>query len=251
MTKFPKRQFQSTRRCTSSGRHATYELLRGKTKKKSASNGPSAGRAKKKFIRRVVLRGAAMDTEDLLERIEPFANVEKRPVDDVLERSEESIEIDGEAMFGSPTNRFQRPRMHARSKINGSTVKSLNYKSKRHQIVTPCFDEEVIINTPPELRHMYHQGVKEEDCDSTDSIIQMGIEKGMKHLLAGVNSPGIKSKVMAQRNSRIEDTFGEDEARDYPLRYRTRMNSPHRNSQMVDSRGSKYCSSRNIPYDKD
>lgn len=246
MTKFPKRALRSFRRSESSGSKPTYEIIRNL--KKSSSNGPAADRVKKKILRRIVRRGAKMDTEDLLKNLTPFANIEKRINDEPLDRSDDSEWLEATDKLVIPTNRIQKPRVYSRAKTNNSGVKFLKYNSNRAHIVTPCFDDEIIFNTPDDLRHMYHQGVKEEDCDSTDSVIQMGIEKAMRYLLIAMNSPTIKRK--AHRFGRSLETLEEESTNDYTLRLRTRANTPLASAKLLESRSSVYGSDRNIAINK-
>lgn len=250
MTKFPKKTLPSSRRCQSSGRRPTFELIRP-LKKKSRSNGPAAGRTKKKFLRRIVKKGAEMDTEDLLQSLAPYANIQKKVCDEQMERSEESDIQELNEKVNCSTNRIHKPRVYSRVKVNNSEVKMLKYKSNRNQIVTPCFDEDVVIYTAPELKNMYHKGVKEEDQDSTDSFIQMGIEKAMKHLMAGINSPSIRRKVLLQRHDRAINEKEDSQTIDYSLRLRTRLNSPQTSSKLVESRSSNFGSSRFINLDQE
>lgn len=250
MTKFPKKQLPSTRRCVSSGKRPTFELVRP-LKKKSRSNGPQSGRTKKKILRRIVRRGAEMDTEDLLQSLAPYVKVEKKMCEEPMDRSDDSELHELTDNLTSPTNRIHRPRVHPRVKVNNPGIKLLKFKSCRNQVITPCFDEDVVNNTSAELKNMYHKGVKEEDRDSTDSMVQMGVEKAMKHLLAGLNSPSIRRKVQMQKNGRPIEVADDDQSKDYSLRSRTRVNSPQASIRMIESRGSNLGSYRNIPFEKD
>lgn len=246
MTKFPKRVLRSSRRCTSSGRKPTYEIIRA-LKRKSASNGPAAGRFKKKILRRIVRRGSEMNAEDLLQNLTPYISTKKRIYEEDLERSEESDLHEINEKNTCPTNRIHKPRVYSRVKTNNPGVKLLKYQSSRTKTVAPCFDDDVLINTSTELKNMYHRGIKEEDHDSTDSVIQMGIEKGMKYLLMGVNSPAIRKKVLLEekRMKRLEQ-----EAYNYNPRLRTRLNSPRSISNGLDSRSSANGSTREITLGK-
>lgn len=46
----------------------------------------------------------------------------------------------------------------------------------------PCFSEDLIMRIPCHLASMFHQGVREEDCDSTDSTVKHGISTGLNFL---------------------------------------------------------------------
>ena len=189
-----------SRRCASSGRKPTFEIIRS-LKRKSRSNGPEGGKAKKKMIKRIVRRGAEMDTEDLLHNLAPYIDTSKKICEDCIDRSDESEKAEQEEDMNYKANRIQKPRVHLKVKTNTLALKQLKYCSNRNKIVFPCFDDDILVNTSTNLKQMYHQGVKEEDKDSTDSIIQSGIKKAMRLLLDGVNSPHIRRKVLMNRSS--------------------------------------------------
>jgi hypothetical protein len=53
------------------------------------------------------------------------------------------------------------------------------FDSIRTSKMFPCFSESEIMTIPPDLRKLFHEGVREEDCDSTDSLVEKGIYNGL------------------------------------------------------------------------
>lgn len=78
----------------------------------------------------------------------------------------------------------------------------------------PCFSEDLVMRIPYDLATMFHQGVREEDCDSTDSTVELGIKTGLSALgrTLGLIIPVYQSPepiLSKKASSKIqEDDFG-------------------------------------------
>lgn len=230
MTKNPRRVRKSTRRSSSSSQHPAQEILKCRLRK-STSSGPMIGSNKRRFIKRILRRGAELDASQLLERVAPFVSNDKR-MPDVNDETERSDEIDtssiDEKVLKSPNSphfRIHKFKPQLKTKVNNSaTVKLLRFNSKRNSIVAPCFDEDSVhTQTCSKLKETYHKDVREEDNDSTDSYIQLALEKGLRSLFKAVEIRSHKSKL---RNRADLDSTPTSE--DPVLRLRTRMNSPRK-----------------------
>lgn len=224
MTKNPRRHQKSTRRSTSSSQHPAQEILKAR-KRKSTSSGPVLRTCKQRFIRRILRRGADLDASQLLEIVAPFVTVKKRVPESDVDRSEESEVDDIRRMPKTPFSplcRLRKLKPQAKTKRNNpAAIKLLKFSSVRHTIVAPCFDEDKIMTQDdPRLMSTYHKDVREEDCDSTDSYIQMGLNKGLRSLFSALESRSYRAKM---RNRACPDSNPEEAA---PIKLRTRLSSP-------------------------
>lgn len=81
----------------------------------------------------------------------------------------------------------------------------------------PCFSEDLVMRIPYDLASMFHQGVREEDCDSTDSTVEHGISTGLNVLgktLGLIIPPSRRAQVIHSKESSSkiqEDGFANPE----------------------------------------
>lgn len=165
-----------------------------------------------------------VDTADLLKAVSQVARVHKL----------DASQIDHEIASGSrqceheylpATRRPEASRVKtpegARSKRpipksnRSGNIKPLHYASDRTKLQVPCFAEDEAMRIEPPLRSMYHKGVKEEDLDSDDNVVEAGKQRALKLLTEGLKnatfrkggrspipserSPPIKSKALLSR----------------------------------------------------
>lgn len=225
MTKNPRRKQKSTRRSASTNQHPAQEILKAKSRT-STSSGPVLRSSKRRFIRRILRRGAELDTAELLDRVAPYVSTSKRILDEDIERSEESDINELRKLPKSPSSpycKLLKSKVKAKAKCNtANSVKLMKFSSERHNIVAPCFDESnIMIHTSAQLKDTYHKGMKEEDCDSTDSYIQLGQEKGLRHLFSALKARPIQSKPIARESSASNLSQLE-----YEPKLRTRASTP-------------------------
>lgn len=136
---------------------------------------------KKRVMRRIVRTKFEADHNELMHMLSDVTNgvAVKRRMDDELE------DVQGRLEMGR-TDSFME------NELENSIKPSIPWKSNRFTAISPilfqcsrtsqtfpCFPESDVLKIPIPLATLFHQGVREEDCDSTDSIVERGVNNCM------------------------------------------------------------------------
>lgn len=204
---------------------------------KSASSGAVLGR-KKRIARRVVNSRMEVETADLFGEVSNLSRMRKlNPTEMDLNHAQDimsphRIEEPIAATRRRQTTRLRTPDgrgayragQTARVKTNKSgNTKFIDYTSSRGGLLAPCFVEDEAMRIEPSLKLMYHKGVKEEDNDSDDEIIEAGKSRAMKILSTGLQE--LKFKRRPSKSPRVSVNLNVDATPTMFSRERTRRNS--------------------------
>lgn len=228
MTKSTKPKTKYFKRSSSSSRqYPAQEILRRFQRCRSCD--PIHFRHKKGAIKRIIRRDALLEPAELLLCLSPYISIKKKtlPDDSKLSDGRDSIG-DMEPFWPYTSNgKLKKYKSQLKPKTNYSnSLKLIKFQSKRQTIVIPCFEEnQLVIKAPEELKGLYHKDLREEDCDSTGSYIQLGVERGLKALYSAIKARSERRRLPG-KNKLVESKL-DTEANNYTFsKWRSRQSTP-------------------------
>lgn len=138
---------------------------------------------KKRVMKRIVRTKFEADHNELIHMITEVTNnmsmkrqMEQIFDEDTLRKTENPGKI--AAFMQNELENNEWPKVPR--KLNRFTaISPIIFRCSRTTLNFPCFPESDVLKIPAPLATLFHQGVREEDCDSTDSVVERGVSNCM------------------------------------------------------------------------